>query len=109
VNREKWERQPTRQIKPPRQRKAKTMFYHMHRAAETSHTWQGRTYEIRVFRAREDGHLRVYVSTDALSDLVIVESVERNPAETPKDEVTAINAAIERAKRAIEAGTLTLE
>ena len=61
------------------------MFYHLHFVAEDKHEHEGVKYEIRVFRARADegGHFRVYISTDAIST-VIIEGVDM-PGEVADD------------------------
>ena len=47
------------------------MFYHSGVVAEESRVIDGKSYEIKIFRADEDGHLRVYVSSDALSAVIV--------------------------------------
>ena len=51
------------------------MFHRLQRLDETTHTHNGVTYEIRIFKSADDGHLRVYVSTDALSDMVEAKAI----------------------------------
>jgi hypothetical protein len=47
------------------------MFYHMTLAAKELLDWNGRTYEIAVYRVGEDGSLRGYVSVAGFSDQIL--------------------------------------
>jgi hypothetical protein len=46
------------------------MFYHMNLARKEAHIFQGTEYEIVVYRAEEDGHLRGYISAGGFSDRI---------------------------------------
>jgi hypothetical protein len=85
------------------------MFHHLQRVEETTHTHKGVTYEIRIFKSADDGHLRVYVSTDALSDLVVVDAAKSAIIMTAGTKKTAVAQLIAIAMREIDAGRLVLE
>lgn len=52
------------------------MFYHMNLAAKESHEHAGNTYEIVVYRAEEDSHLRGYISSGGFSARIVEMSGE---------------------------------
>lgn len=85
------------------------MFHRLQPIAETTHTHKGVTYQIRIFKSADDGHLRVYVSTDALSDLVILEAAKSASILTAGSKKTAIAQLISIAMRELDEGRLVLE
>ncbi len=52
------------------------MFYHMNLAAKEEHEYKGNIYELVVYRAEEDGHLRGYISSGGFSDRIVEMSGE---------------------------------
>ena len=46
------------------------MFYHMNLAKKEIHSFQGTEYEVVVYRAEEDGHLRGYISAGGFSNRI---------------------------------------
>ena len=52
------------------------MFYHMHLAAKEIHEYDGNEFELVVYRAEEDGHLRGYISSGGFSDRIVEMSGE---------------------------------
>ncbi|CAB1058352.1 hypothetical protein D1BOALGB6SA_3108 [Olavius sp. associated proteobacterium Delta 1] len=79
------------------------MFYHMNLAAKETHKFEGNEFELVVYRAEEDGHLRGYISSGGFSDRIAEISGEtasdmksetgNDPADTlislMKDEINA--------------------
>jgi hypothetical protein len=85
------------------------MFHRLQPFEETTHTHRGVTYEIRIFKSADDGHLRVYVSTEALSDLVILDAAKSAIIMTTGTRKTAVAQLIKIAMREIDEGRLVLE
>ena len=52
------------------------MFYHMNLAAKEIHEYDGNEFELVVYRAEEDGHLRGYISSGGFSDRIVEMSGE---------------------------------
>ncbi|MFH1935533.1 MAG: hypothetical protein ABIN18_28665 [Pseudomonadota bacterium] len=52
------------------------MFYHMNLAGKEIHEFRGDEFEIVVYRAEEDGHLRGYISLGGFSDRIVEMSGE---------------------------------
>ncbi len=52
------------------------MFYHMNLAAKEIHEYDGTEFELAVYRAEEDGHLRGYISSGGFSDRILEMSGE---------------------------------
>ncbi|MCH7504621.1 hypothetical protein IID04_03170 [PVC group bacterium] len=46
------------------------MFYHMNLAGKELHKFEDNEFEIVVYRAEEDGHLRGYISSGGFSDRI---------------------------------------
>ena len=46
------------------------MFYHMRLIKKEIHTYKGAEYEIVIYGAEEDGHLRGYISSGGFSDRI---------------------------------------
>jgi hypothetical protein len=46
------------------------MFYHMNLAAKETHEFDGIEFELVVYRAEEDGHLRGYISSGGFGDRI---------------------------------------
>lgn len=78
------------------------MFYHMQQVGKELHTYDGNEYEILVYKADEDNHLRGYISSGGFSDNIVHMSDEtandmRHDTEDPvamlintmKDEINA--------------------
>lgn len=79
------------------------MFYHMNLAGKEMHEYHGNKFEIVVYRAEEDGHLKGYISSGGFSDRIVSMSGEtagdmkmgtgRDPVamliETMKNEINA--------------------
>lgn len=47
------------------------MFYNMNLAAKEVHKYDGNEFELVVYRAQEDGHLRGYISSGGFSDRIV--------------------------------------
>lgn len=47
------------------------MFFHMNLAAKEVHKYDGNEFELVVYRAEEDGHLRGYISSGGFSDRIV--------------------------------------
>lgn len=84
------------------------MFYHMHPVGNDEIEFDGNKFEISVYRAEEDGHLRGYISSENFSDLI---------AEMPRDVAgdmalgerdNPVQFLIERIKEEIRAGKFPL-
>ena len=78
------------------------MFYHLHQVGKDFHTYDGNEYEISVYKAEEDNHLRGFISSGGFSDSIVHMSNEtasdmRHDSEDPvamlistmKDEIDA--------------------
>ena len=78
------------------------MFYHMNQVGKDTHMYDGNEYEIAVYKADEDNHLRGYISSGGFSDSIVHMSSEtasdmrhgtEDPVEmlinTMKDEIDA--------------------
>ncbi len=85
------------------------MFHRLQRLDETTHTHNGVAYEIRIFKSADDGHLRVYVSTAALSDMVVLEAAKSASIMTAGSKKAAVAQLIAIAMREIDEGRLVLE
>jgi hypothetical protein len=85
------------------------MFHRLQRLDETTHTHNGVAYEIRIFKSADDGHLRVYVSTAALSDVVVLEAAKSASIMTTGSKKAAVAQLIAIAMREIDEGRLVLE
>lgn len=85
------------------------MFHRLQHFEETTHTHNGVTYDIRIFKSADDGHLRVYVSTGALSDLVILEATKSAIIITSGSKEKAVAQLIKIAMREVDEGRLVLE
>jgi hypothetical protein len=85
------------------------MFHRLQRLDETTHTHKGVRYEIRIFKSADDGHLRVYVSTDALSDMVVLEATKSASIMTTGSKKAVVAQLIAIAMREIDEGRLVLE
>ena len=70
---------------------------------------KGMTYQIRIFKSADDGHLRVYVSTDALSDMVVLDAAKSAGILTTGSKTMAVSQLIRIAMREIDEGRLVLE
>ena len=46
------------------------MFYHLNLVRKVNHEYGGVSYEIAIYRAKEDGHLRGYISAGGFSDRI---------------------------------------
>ncbi len=80
------------------------MFEHMHPVGKDEIEFDGNKFEISVFRAEEDGHLRGHISSENFSDLIA-----EMPREVAGDMVLGgrdnpVHFLIERIKEEIRAG-----
>lgn len=84
------------------------MFYHMNLAGKEVHEYRGNKFEIVVYRAEEDGHLKGYISSGGFSDRIVSMS-----GETASDMKMGIGSdpvamLIETMKNEIDAGKFPL-
>ena len=52
------------------------MFFHMNLATKDKHEFAGHTFELVVYRAEDDGHLRGYISSGGFSERIVEMSGE---------------------------------